>query len=259
MIYLNQTEDKKLKKYIEEYEKYLKYLPQNFIQEVYRDFIKIYSYECGINPDVYFDLYLQNQVNKELCEQIKQGNIDLEIELIDKYMHILDYIIRKSEYCDTIDREEVIITAIETYDGKKMFSSHIFNVFKNSQKNRTHIEKPKSFKETIDEYVSKNKINSVITTYLDMLFIKFNVIEYIDDDILKKYAYLKYGYYNNIYFSNDDIVKILNIDKSSIYLMYKKCLDLLKQLLNENIDLIVKLYFNDKQLKISYIKSNYYK
>lgn len=247
---INFDKEKKLNFYscLKEYENFSKYLPEDIFECTYEKFCEFYNYECGINPEVCFGLYLQNQVNKELCSQVNKGNIDLEIELIDKYMPTLEYIIRKKNARNDIDKEGIIIASIKTYDGAKLFSLHMLDILKKCNFSIMSLEGPKEFNVIVEEYISENKVVISNPNYYDELFIKFKVFDYINNEDLKRYAYLRYGHHNGIYFSNEDVMKILNIDAATIGLMYKKCLNLLKQVIDEKIDLIIELFANNSEL-----------
>lgn len=116
---------------IKEYRQFYKFLPRNFIHKSYNEFCKIYNPKCGLSPDIYYELFIQNKINKVLCNHVRNGNLDLEIILIDKYKPIVDYIFNKLKIGDNkINKEDVIIKSIETYDGAKLFSLHILDVLK---------------------------------------------------------------------------------------------------------------------------------
>lgn len=251
------------KRYLKQYKNFIEYLPEDFLQNQYNTFIQTYSYECGLNKDISFGLYLQNSINTILCHQIRNGNIDLEIELLDKYMPVLELIIRKLRIYEDLDKEGLLIKSIETYDGTKLLSLHILSVVRNRNNLETKIipnnekdeliEQPiiEDFDSIIEKYIVQNKPINNKPSYLDMLFIKLEVSNLIDNEILKKYILLKFGHYN-LYFSNEDIARILGIDISLVNQMHIKCLELLRQVMNRKIENIIEYYIkssNDKQMK----------
>ena len=81
---------------------------------------EIYSIECGVNPNIVFSFAIEQKYLYELCEEVRKGNIDLEIMLIDHFMERAEFIARKLEL--DIDVEETLIKAIESYDGSRYIS-----------------------------------------------------------------------------------------------------------------------------------------
>lgn len=133
---------------IDEYKKFNKLLPKGFAQTSYKQFKKNYRSNCGLSSDIYYKMLIQNRINLELCKKIKNGNIELEIYLIDKYMPIVDYIFNKLKLNESgINKEDVIIKSLETYDGIKLFSIHILNALNKHyiNKNERVLVKTKQF------------------------------------------------------------------------------------------------------------------
>ena len=237
--------DKKIfEMYLREYKDFIKYLHPKFINDAFLKFCNFYDRKCGINPEIYFGLFLQTEVNKELCEKIRLENIDLEIAFIEKYIPILDYILNKMKKRikieDSIDKEGLIMSSIETYNGSKIFSIHMLDVLKGKY-HRLPIqqEKNKNLNEIVVEYIKNNNVISIDLDYLDNLFVKLNIINDIEDQQLKDFCYLKYGHYS-IYFSNYDIKKILKLTDEELIELNKTCLNLLKQIMNSKIDSTIK-------------------
>lgn len=257
---------KLIRKCLKEYENYNQYLTKDFFYEEYDNFKNSYSYECGISPEIIFKMFIKNKVLKKLSEYIRNGDIDLEIELIDKYTPLTNSILSKMNITGLdlkINIEDILIKSLETYDGNKSFSLYIVeNIRKITKDNlekindlETKNEKNKklSFEQLIEEYVSQSQISSFTPNDIDYLVKKFNIIDYVDNDKLKKYVFLRFGYYNNIYFNNIEIEKIMSISKEDGLVMYKEILNILKSILNEKINLVISNdFYKDKQ----YLKSN---
>lgn len=246
MINLDVKELQKISKYLKEYKIFSKYLPPEFIEEEYIKFCDNYNIENGINPEIYFGLYIQNIINYELCMKCS-NSIELEIELIDKYMPILEFLIRKLKITKQLDKEGILIKAIDAYDGTKLFSLHILDVLRKTINPELEKRGDISFDEEINDYIDNNKLSLGNLTYLDNLFIKLNVFEKIVDENLRKYAYLKFGYFNH-YFIDSDIMKILNIENEKIKSMYERCLILLKEVINDQIEMLLDTNFKQKTI-----------
>lgn len=253
--------------YNKKYGYYTNYLGENFFEELFNTFFNIYDFENGINSEISFMIYLKNQLNKRLTDIINAGNIDLEIELIDKYSNLLNYIILKMNIENKIiNREDILITAIENYDGNKFFSLHIVEIVKN--KTRTSSLKTSSimseehisnFDSVIEKYLSNNKFLTFSElSYLDNLLNQFNIITKTSSDNLRKYIYLKCGYYKGFCFNDNVISNILSLSKKEVKKLHQESLILLKEIINNYIDLIISYDFNNinnKKKSSKYLKS----
>ena len=131
---------------IEEYSKFNKLLPRNYMQTLYKMYRKSYDVKCGLSADIYYKFLIQNRITLLLCQKIIKDNIDLEIYLIEKYMPIVDYIFNKLRLNESdINKEDVIIKAIETYDGVRLFSLHILDTLKKDYINKEKVLIKKQF------------------------------------------------------------------------------------------------------------------
>lgn len=252
---LKTTNSKLICQYIKEYQDYYQYLDEQFFEETYTKFLNTPNIVVGINRDVYFGIYLRNQVDFELCKLARNGNIDLEIQLIDRYTPILNMILSKLQW-ELQDKEGIIILAIETYDGEKMFSQHILRVlrnpdmfqaktdeFSNIEEHTNNQISPinENVDEPIESFLENSTLVSCELTDIETLFINLKVIYFIKDEKLKKYAELKYGYHNNVFFSNSDIAQILDSEMNEIIKMNKECLNILLNVINKSIDMAILL------------------
>ncbi len=121
------------------YKDYGKYLTENFFKSKLEEFIKIYNAECGISPEVYFQIFVNKKALAQLSEYIRNNDIDLEIELISKYTNLTRYILTKMNIELPIDTEKVLMKSLETYNGNKPFPLYILDNVKKSISN--HITK----------------------------------------------------------------------------------------------------------------------
>lgn len=230
--------------YSKEYSLFKDYLHPNYVNDAFRGFCDYYDYKCGVNPEICFGLYLQTEVNKELCQKIKQENIDLEILFIEKYTPILEYILNKMKKRikieDNIDKEGIIMSSIQTYTGSRLFSIHMLDVLRKKHSGiPLEQEKSDDLNVIVSEYIKNNNVTSIDLDYLDNLLIRLNIIDDIENQQLKDFCHLKYGYYN-IYFSNYDIKKILKLSDEDIIELSRMCLNLLKEAMNSKIESTIK-------------------
>lgn len=255
------------------YKKHEEYLPYELYDKMILEVLSCYNEDMHLNFEIYLFIELENRILKELCLLATAGNIDIEVDLIDKYYFKLRYILDKMHLSyNEKEKEDILITSIETYKGEKIFSLHILQVIR--EKIQKEILKTNNDETVLDnnseninrKNVSNNMdqiLNDLINnftideklikeeTFVEYIFNKFNLIELVDmnDENFYKFVYLKYGYYNNTYFSINDIAIILNIKVTDAKKYYAKSLDLLKGFINEKIDEIQKYKIKDKYLK----------
>jgi hypothetical protein len=75
----------------------------------------------------------------------------------------------------------------------------------------------------------------------------------VDDSNLKQYMYLKFGYYNRLYFSHNSISEMIKIPIADCIRFYQQSLLILKNLINKKI-MQASLYdFNEKVLNLKKI------
>lgn len=235
-----------ISKYKNQFKLYSEYLSEDFYEYVWMQFQEEYQSSFGINQEIYFDLYIQNKLNKELVEYIKNGDIDLEIELIEKYSPILNLIISKMHLEDKItDKEAILIEALETYNGKRLFSLHIVDTIRNILKRQIiqeNNELPQLATRPLEERIQAsitNRIEGKSLSYLERLYLVFDLINKTQDINIKEYLYLRCGYYKNIFFQEVEISQIMEISSEKLKETRNQCLILLKNTINTYIDLVI--------------------
>lgn len=121
-------------KYLKKYEKYLNNFDNNFIHSTYSKFIKDYNFECRVNPEILFGIYLKKEILTEYTKRINNGDIDLEIEITEdpEYINLSKLVIQKIDKynLDELKSEDLLIKALESYKGDTTFSIHIVRVAK---------------------------------------------------------------------------------------------------------------------------------
>lgn len=99
---------------------YLEYLNSNYFEILTEELknIPIKSLNISLME------VAENITVRELCKECKKGNIDLEIAMIEKYKNI----IMEKKITDKTNIDDIIITAIKTYNGKNTFPLHISEI-----------------------------------------------------------------------------------------------------------------------------------
>lgn len=112
------------------YKDYLTYIKSSYFEILKEELKNIPLNSLDINPNIYLITVAENLVIRELCKKCGEGNIDLEIAMVEKYRNLTNFIIRKKEIEDKAEADDVIISAISSYDGKCSFSLHISEILK---------------------------------------------------------------------------------------------------------------------------------
>lgn len=113
------------------YNEYVNYLSSDFFNTLLIDFTSHYNFESGVSKDVLLKIFINMKVQQKLSEEIRKGDIDLEIKLIDKYQTLTDNIIAKLKIApNMIDSEAVLIKALEEYNTDRIFSLYILDKIK---------------------------------------------------------------------------------------------------------------------------------
>lgn len=269
-VYFNNLRWKLIQYFLKEYGCYDKYLSEDFFNNELDKFEKAYNIDCGVCPKLLFKLLIKNSVLKELAQCIRQGDIDLEIKLIDQYIPLINLIILKMDLQKhNINSEDIFIKSIESYDGNKIFSLHIIDIIREdilnnnieedklSEEKNTNIteKKEETFEQQIKNYLSIKEVYKNNSTDIDKLIKKLKIIDYVEENELKKYVYLRFGYFENIYFESKDIANIIGIPEEDCIYLYRNTLLKLKEILNKSIDNILSYNFDDgkKFIKIKKI------
>lgn len=113
------------------YNEYVNYLSSDFFNTLLMEFTSYYNFESGVSKDVLLKIFINMKVQQKLSEEIRKGDIDLEIKLIDKYQTLTDNIIAKLKIApNMIDSEAVLIKALEEYNTDRIFSLYILDKIK---------------------------------------------------------------------------------------------------------------------------------
>ena len=127
------------------------------------------------------------KVQQKLSKEIRNGDIDLEIKLIDKYKKLTDSIITKLKIApDKVDSEAILIKSLEEYNTDKIFSLYILDKIKEE----LNIDKIK--KSEVEEYFDFSKIVEEVTPLEGVIMLlrlgKVNGLNYSEEKIAE---YLK--------------------------------------------------------------------
>lgn len=133
------------------YNEYVNYLSSDFFNTLLIEFTSYYNLESGVSKDVILKIFIKMKVQQKLSEEIRKGDIDLEIKLIDKYQTLTDNIIAKLKIApNMIDSEAVLIKALEEYNTDRIFSLYILDKIK-EELNKDKIEENFDFSKIIEE------------------------------------------------------------------------------------------------------------
>lgn len=133
------------------YNDYINYLSSDFFNTLLIEFTSYYNFESGVSKDVLLKIFINMKVQQKLSEEIRKGDIDLEIKLIDKYQTLTDNIIAKLKIApNMIDSEAVLIKALEEYNTDRIFSLYILDKIK-EQLNKDKIVENFDFSKIVEE------------------------------------------------------------------------------------------------------------
>ena len=105
--------------------------------------------EDGINQDFFVSYTVEKMFLTKVRDEVNEGNIDLEIMMIDKYMSTAKFLLKQLKYTgEDLDNiaEQAIINSIEKYDGEKTFKSTILVNIRKIINPESSIDAPKQFK-----------------------------------------------------------------------------------------------------------------
>ena len=133
------------------YNDYINYLSSDFFNTLLIEFTSYYNFESGVSKDVLLKIFINMKVQQKLSEEIRKGDIDLEIKLIDKYQTLTDNIIAKLKIApNMIDSEAVLIKALEEYNTDRIFSLYILDKIK-EELNKDKIAENFDFSRIVEE------------------------------------------------------------------------------------------------------------
>lgn len=175
------------------YSEYADYLSSDFFNTLLIEFVSYYNSESGISKDVLLKIFIKMKVQQKLSEEIRNGDIELEIKLIDKYKKLTDSIITKLNIApDKIDSEAILIKALEEYNTDKIFSLYILDKIKEE----LNKDKIKNFE--VEEYFDFSKIVEEVTPLEGVIML------------------LRLGKVTGLNYSEEEITEYLKISKETV-------------------------------------------
>ncbi len=176
------------------YKEYADYLSSDFFNTLLIEFASYYNSESGISKDVLLKIFIKMKVQQKLSKEIRNGDIELEIKLIDKYKKLTDSIITKLNIApDKIDSEAILIKALEEYNTDKIFSLYILDKIK-EELNKDKTKEP----EVAEEYFDFSKIVEEVTPLEGVIML------------------LKLGKVTGLNYSEEEITEYLKISKETV-------------------------------------------
>lgn len=221
------------------YKKYEKYLNDDFYNELQVELPKYYDPRTNISLDVYLKVIGNNLIISKLCEFARNDELEVEIELISDYKSILRWIMSQKHINEELflkKGEDVLIKAIETYgNDNKIFLKHLYSCVKREFKDEIDAN---AIERKADYFIESNEIIHKQPEYIELVARELDIIKYVpsNDKELNQFVYLKYGYNKNIYFTLDEIQKMLKINDRQVINYYKRSINLLNDIINLYLD-----------------------
>ena len=232
--------EKVIEKSKQKYSKYDEYLDDNFYNDLKTRLQTYYNPDKNVSPDIYLKLIADNLIIKHLSKFASKGNLDIEFDFIEDYKSILRWIMSKKNIKDEVyieEAENILSYAIKKYHESdyKTYLIHIYNCVKEKLNDKIDDD---TIDKKLDKYFEKNEIEPRAPEYLELVAHELDIISYISkgDKILNQFIYLKYGYYQNIYFNLSEISEILRLDNSKVNNYYKDSLTVLGDIVDLYLD-----------------------
>lgn len=135
-------------------QQYSSYLTDEFYMHVYNQLTKI----DDLSPSTCSEK-MDNLVNKELTRLIREGNIDLEIQLIEENRSKVAFFMKKMgitgpDFHHVV--EDYIMKAIESYQGEQLFSLYVIQCIKENLHRKNTSNQTEIKKEVIEEKKHEN-------------------------------------------------------------------------------------------------------
>lgn len=265
--------DKEVASFEAKYTKILPFVDASLIRSLYETSIPSNIRENGVSWNITANFTVEKKFFLALRELILEGDIDLEIAVIDQFMPIGRMLIRKLGYKeDDIDNkvETAITQAIENYPGNDGFKSTILKELKDivrGKKEEVPIEEVAATSGQSIESLASKKLEvkegdnmgvpvsqlplgeeqSLIIpndgivrppTSLDQLLANIDILKVapLGDDVYIKFLALKYGHYDGQFFSLEEISEILLIPKEKARDYYLQSLQFVKDWFGLQLD-----------------------
>lgn len=180
-------------------------------------------------------------------DMILEGNIELEILFVEKYINTAQFLLRQIKYKgNDSDKlaEEGIIQTIENYNGELSFKRDLLATLRdliNPKKEIVTQHKQDILKEENKEELSLDVPSDEVIrmpNQLEMLIREADILKKIplDDPLYVKFVTLKYGYHQNQYYDIAEISQILSIPIEQATSYYQQTLQFVKDWFGVQLD-----------------------
>lgn len=234
------------------YQRYLEYMSDQEIKETLIQAIQQQKSKTkqqkndNIEESILIMMEFDNIARYNLCQRAIH-DVDLEILLIDEFTPFFNIMARKFLYHEsTIKqmRENYLIEAIETYSGDISFHLYLTRLLRETIKPKKIDKKPSqnNWTSMLDTYIEKIKKRKSPSDF-EILFHTLDIVHKIEIEDLnfKRFICLKYGFYYEIYFSNEQIQELLNLEDNQIHQYEIKSLKILNWFVNYYIDQAIEI------------------
>ena len=250
------------------YTKIMPFIDASLVRRLYESSIPNDIRENGVSWNITANFTVEKKFFLAIKELILEGDIDLEIAIIDQFMSIGRMLIKKLGYTgDYIDNkvETAITLAIENYPGQDGFKSTLLKELKvivkgkkeeslshipttsiETEKNVPSLEgiESESFevREPLEQAEPSNQTLQTqeivlpadgklrVPTSLDQLLFNIDILRVspLEDQDYIKFLTLKYGYYGEQFYSLGEISEILSLPKEKVREYYLQSLQFVK-------------------------------
>ncbi len=260
-------------KFLERYASFSAFVTRDEILPFFQESTQVYRPGIDISWELYAPNYVERKVFLLLRKKIEEGDVDIEIALINKYTSTAKMILHKLEYTkeDISSLAETgIMNAIENYTGEESFQLALVS----SLKKLLHRELPKKAQVVIEPIVEerkpkkkKKKKGEVVVstpkkefvpildgkmrppTTLEQLISTIDILHIspLEDEEYLRFLSLKYGYYENNFYSLEEIAGMLELPYEKVRMYYHQSLEFLKAWFGKELDSYYTYYLERKK------------
>ncbi len=205
-----------------------------------------------INPGNSFPPALNAKEEKEYLDKFKNGSVDAKNKLVEHNLRLVAHIVKKY-YANSEEQDDLIsigtiglIKAINSFDDSKgiklatfasrCIENEILMYFRSKKRNSQEI----SISEPIDTDSEGNPLTLIdiisidddITDNIDLMMKTeklYKFIESMKDERDKTIIIMRYGLYNNVPMTQNQVAARLNISRSYVSRIEKKIIDRLRK------------------------------
>ena len=205
-----------------------------------------------INPGNSFPPALNAKEEKEYLDKFKNGSVDAKNKLVEHNLRLVAHIVKKY-YANSEEQDDLIsigtiglIKAINSFDDSKgiklatfasrCIENEILMYFRSKKRNSQEI----SISEPIDTDSEGNPLTLIdiisidddITDNIDLMMKTeklYKFIESMKDEREKTIIIMRYGLYNNVPMTQNQVAARLNISRSYVSRIEKKIIDRLRK------------------------------